>query len=123
MSESTLREEVARLHANMCNGIADTNRILLIYALADGAHNVGELAKSLDLPQPTVSRHLKIMRECGIVRAERDGQAVLYWLTDARIIQAMDLLRAVMADNLREQAALAGDGSEVMASKSTLVIQ
>lgn len=118
MSDSTLREEVARLHANMCNGIADTNRILLIYALADGPHNVGDLAKSLDLSQPTVSRHLKTMRECGIVRAERDGQAVLYYLNDARIIQALDLLRAVMADNLRDRAALARNGSEAMSVRS-----
>jgi ArsR family transcriptional regulator len=115
MPVNTLKEEVARLHANMCNGIADANRILLIYALAEGACNVGDLAKTLELPQPTVSRHLKIMRECGIVRADRDGQSVLYTLTDTRITQALDLLRAVMADNLQDQAALAREGSAPLA--------
>jgi DNA-binding transcriptional ArsR family regulator len=55
------------------------------------------------------------MRECGIVRADRDGQSVLYTLTDTRITQALDLLRAVMADNLQDQAALAREGSAPLA--------
>lgn len=115
MSDSiTLREEVARLHANMCNGIADTTRILIIYALADEPRNVSELAKYLDLPQPTVSRHLKIMRDCGIVLAERAGQAVIYTLKDSRIVQALDLLRAVMADTLEDRAALAREGGATL---------
>ncbi|MCC6147003.1 MAG: helix-turn-helix transcriptional regulator [Anaerolineaceae bacterium] len=108
---STLREEIAQLHANMCNGIADTNRILIIYTLADGPKNVGEMAKALDLPQPTVSRHLKIMRDCGIVLAERAGQSVTYSLKDARILQALDLLRSVMTDTFENRAALAREGS------------
>jgi DNA-binding transcriptional ArsR family regulator len=109
----TLREEVARLHANMCNGIADTNRILIIYALADGSKNVGDLAKALELPQPTVSRHLKIMRDCGIVLAERAGQVVMYSLKDNRIVQALDLLRSVMTDTLEDRAALARESSGI----------
>ncbi|NPV75649.1 MAG: helix-turn-helix transcriptional regulator [Anaerolineae bacterium] len=108
---STLREEVARLHANMCNGIADMTRILIIYTLAGEPKNVSELAKILDLPQPTVSRHLKIMRDCGIVLAERAGQVVVYRLKDARIVQALDLLRSVMADTLEDRAALARESS------------
>lgn len=109
---STLREEVAKLHANMCNGIADMTRILIIYTLADGSKNVGELAKALELPQPTISRHLKIMRDCGIVLAERAGQSVMYSLKDTRILQALDLLRAVMTDTLEDRAALAREGSD-----------
>lgn len=112
MDNSALREEVARLHANMCNGIADMNRIMIIYALADGPKNVGELVKVLELPQPTVSRHLKIMRECGIVLAERIGQVVIYTLRDLRIVQALDLLRAVMTETLEGRAELARKGSD-----------
>ncbi len=103
----SLREEVVRLHANVCSGLADPNRIMIIYNLADGPHNVNEIATNVDLPQPTVSRHLKILRERGIVRSERDGQTINYQLTDKRIVQALDLLRATLADMLNDQAALA----------------
>lgn len=112
MAESiTLREEVARLHANICNGIANMTRIMIIYNLADGPKNVSELSKLLELPQPTVSRHLKIMRDCGIVLAGRSGQTVMYSLKDNRIIQALDLLRSVMTDTLEDRAALARESS------------
>jgi DNA-binding transcriptional ArsR family regulator len=102
----TLREEITRLHAQVCSGLADTNRILIIYALSEGPTNVNDLAKKLELPQPTVSRHLKILRERGIVHAEREAQSVIYSLTDQRIVEALDLLRAVLAGSLEGQAAL-----------------
>jgi len=108
----SLREEVVRLHANVCSGLADPNRILIIYNLAEGPHNVNEIAAMVDLPQPTVSRHLKILRERGIVRSERDGQTINYQLTDKRIVQALDLLRATLADLLNDQAALARQVNE-----------
>lgn len=107
-----LREEVVRLHANICSGLADPNRILIIYSLAEGSHNVSEIAAMMDLPQPTVSRHLKILRERGIVRSERDGQTINYRLSDKRIVQALDLLRATLADLLEDQAALAKQVNE-----------
>jgi ArsR family transcriptional regulator len=103
---SALREEVLRLHAQVCSGLADPNRILIIYSLVDGPRNVSEIAAHLDLPQTTVSRHLKILRERGIVRFERDGQMINYQLTDRRYVQALDLLRSVLADQLVDQAAL-----------------
>ncbi len=108
----TLREEVVRLHANVCSGLADPNRILIIYSLAESSRNVSEIASMVDLPQPTVSRHLKILRERGIVRSERDGQTINYRLTDQRIVQALDLLRAALADMLKDQAALARQVNE-----------
>src|SRR5258707_5027446 len=101
--DNQLREEIANLHAQICSGLADPNRILLLYTLADCPHNVGELAEALGMPQPTVSRHLKILRERGLVCAEREGQQVVYALGDDRVIQALDLLRAVMAERLENQ--------------------
>jgi ArsR family transcriptional regulator len=102
----TLREEINLLHARVCKGLADPNRILLLYTLAEQPHTVNELAEALNLLQPTVSRHLKVLRERGMVTAQREGQSVKYTLGDERIVQALDLLRSFLADNLRNQVAL-----------------
>lgn len=107
-----LREEVLRLHAQVCSGLADPNRILIIYNLSEGPRCVNDIADALELPQPTVSRHLKILRERGIVRAERDGQAINYRLSDTRIINALDILRSILADQLKDQALLARQVNE-----------
>jgi DNA-binding transcriptional ArsR family regulator len=107
-----LREEVVHLHAQVCKGLADPNRILILYSLAEGPRNVNDIAAKVELSQPTVSRHLKILRESGIVRAERDGQTINYRLRDIRIIQALDLLRATLADQLKGQVLLAQRANE-----------
>ena len=105
--DTKLREEIYRLHAKICGGLADPNRILILYALADEPYNVSRLAETLNMPQPTCSRHLKVLRDRGMVSSQRDGQQVIYSINDERIITALDLLRAVLADQLVDHAALA----------------
>jgi DNA-binding transcriptional ArsR family regulator len=107
LMDNHLREEILTLHAHICEGLADPNRIMILYTLAENARNVTELAAALGMAQPTVSRHLKVLRERGLVIAERQAQSVLYSLADRRVIQALDLLRAVLADSLHSRAELA----------------
>ncbi len=102
----TLETEVNQLHAEICAGLADPKRILILYELGAGPRHVTELAGSLNLNQPLVSRHLKVLRERGMVVATRVGPAVEYRLADARLIQALDLLRAVLHDGLTHRASL-----------------
>ena len=106
MKTLTLAQEINQLHANICAALADSNRILLLYLLAEGPSNVTSLVEKLALPQPTVSRHLKVLRERGLVQAKREGQSVYYTLVDERVIKALDLLRTVLADRLAQQASL-----------------
>jgi len=99
--------EIQMLHAQVCQALADPTRILILYQLADGSKSVGELAVALDIIQPTVSRHLKILRERGMVTAERFGSTVVYSLADRRVIEALDLMRSLLADDLAQKSALA----------------
>jgi DNA-binding transcriptional ArsR family regulator len=105
--DPTLAEEVSLLHAQMCQGLADPTRILILYSLDENPRYVTDLAETVGVSQPTVSRHLKILRDRGLVTATREGNAVRYALRDGRVIQALDLLRAVMAEILTERAELA----------------
>ena len=103
----TLEAEITQLHAEICAGLADPNRILLLYALSQNPRNVTELCNELEMAQPLVSRHLKVLRERGMVTTERRGTVVVYTLGDIRLIQALDLLRAVMHASLSKRAELA----------------
>lgn len=107
MVSPSLTQEITALHAGICSGLADPRRILLLYALNEKPRNVSELAEELGISQPTTSRHLNLLRERGLVTAKREGQSVVNSLADQRIIQALDLLREVLASNLQSQAALA----------------
>ena len=65
-----------------------------------------DLAETLNLPQPTTSRHLKKLRHQGLVVGERDGLYIYYRLADIRIIEALDLLRTILNDRLTYRASL-----------------
>ncbi len=95
--------EISQRQAALCAALGDYNRLLLLYAMADEPQSVNELVHRVGLSQPTVSRHLRIMRESGIVSAERHGRSILYGLVDQRIIQAMDLLRSVLTEQMQQQ--------------------
>jgi ArsR family transcriptional regulator len=55
-----------------------------------------------------VSRHLKVLRERGMVQANRTGASVEYSLADKRLIEALDLLRSMLRDHLSHRAQLVG---------------
>jgi DNA-binding transcriptional ArsR family regulator len=97
---STVRNELIQLHASVCKGLADSKRLLIINALRDGERTVTQLVDELDLPQANVSQHLAVLRDRGLVTARKDGQFAFYSVTSPKIIQAMDLLREVMAEQI-----------------------
>jgi ArsR family transcriptional regulator len=105
--DQKLGQEIDLLHKRICYALGDPKRILLLYVLAQGSQCVNELVDVLDVPQPTVSRHLRILRERGLVSTERRGTSVYYTLTDQRVIEALDLLRAILASQLTAEANLA----------------
>jgi ArsR family transcriptional regulator len=106
MVNPTLKQEIMQLEADFCAALSDPTRIFILYALNERSQNVTELTHELSLPQPTISRHLKVLRERGLVHTERQGTVITYHLTDHRIIQAMDLLRSAMRDRLTQRASL-----------------
>ena len=112
MDKIDITQEVTRLHADFCSALADTRRLLLIYALAEGPKNVSELTQELGVSQPSVSRHLKTLRERGLVFAHRSGNNVVYQVVDERLIQALDLLRAVMRDQWTRRAELIDESAQ-----------
>lgn len=98
--EATEQAEVVALHARLCGALADPKRLLLIYELSGGPRTVTELCRSLGLAQSNVSQHLAVLRDRGVVSAERSGNNVLYRLRGRQVVEALDLLRQFM----REQA-------------------
>jgi len=106
MERDALQKEADQLHAEICAALADPRRIVAIYALAEKPHTVNELAADLNITASAASRHLKVLRERGLVQAVRQGVSVQYHLCDHRLIEALDLLRSVLRDDLAHRASL-----------------
>src|SRR5262249_28149893 len=67
------------------NAVAEPRRREILEHLAAGEHQVGELVLKLGLEQPSVSKHLKVLREVGLVRVRRNGRHMLYRTNAAAI--------------------------------------
>jgi ArsR family transcriptional regulator len=90
-------ESAAAGLAQVFKALADPVRLRLVSLI--GAHQGGEvcvceLATAFDRTQPTISHHLKVLREAGIIDCERRGTWVYYWLVPAALERMAALLTA-----------------------------
>ena len=106
MLTQTLKQEISQLEADFCFALSDPTRILMLYALSESPLNVTELTNELGVTQPTTSRHLKVLRDRGLVHTTRQGTTITYHLADKRLIQALDRLHSVMRDSLAQRVSL-----------------
>lgn len=62
------------------NAVAEPRRRRILDSLAEGERSVNDLVDVLGIPQPQVSKHLKVLREVGLVAVREDGRRRLYRL-------------------------------------------
>jgi DNA-binding transcriptional ArsR family regulator len=62
------------------SAIAEPNRRAILGLLLQSERSVGELERKLDRPQPTISKHLRVLREAGLVESRTDAQKRVYRL-------------------------------------------
>jgi len=62
------------------HALADESRRTVLSILGDGAATAGELAQALPIARPGVSRHLRVLREAGLVDVRQDAQRRIYTL-------------------------------------------
>lgn len=99
--------QLFRLQAELCKSLADAKRLMLLHELRSGPRTVNELAEILGLKQSNTSQHLAVLRKAGLVASQRQGNAVYYSLDNPRIATACDLVRDIIADQLRRGQRLA----------------
>jgi ArsR family transcriptional regulator, arsenate/arsenite/antimonite-responsive transcriptional repressor len=92
-----ISESAAAGLAQVFRALGDPVRLRLVSLI--GAHQGGEvcvceLTTAFDLTQPTISHHLKVLREAGIIDSERRGTWVYYWLVPAALERMAALLTA-----------------------------
>jgi DNA-binding transcriptional ArsR family regulator len=97
--------------------LADESRLTLVEALASGPATAGQLAALLPIARPGVSRHLRVLREAGLVQVRKEAQRRVYqlrpqplaevdqWLGPYRTLwqQRLDALHTEVARGKRER--------------------
>ena len=97
-----LRESAAKACA-LLKALAHEDRLLLLCQLTEGERNVGELEALVGVRQPSLSQHLGVLRDEGLVDTRRDGKYIYYRLASFEVIQVMQTLSSLYCGKLRAQ--------------------
>jgi DNA-binding transcriptional ArsR family regulator len=80
--------------ADAFNAVAEPRRRQILDALAGGERPVGELVHVLGLPQPQVSKHLRVLREVGAVQVREEGRRRMYRVNGTALKPIHDWVKA-----------------------------
>jgi len=97
-----LTDRISELHAEVCRTLGSAARIEILNALRDGEKTVSELTEALGLRQANVSQHLAVLRQRGVVVTRKKGTSIYYRVSNPKIIQACELMRQVLVEQLKE---------------------
>jgi DNA-binding transcriptional ArsR family regulator len=92
--------ELQTFKAQFFRALAHPARIRILEILVRGGHTVQELQDALTLDQPTVSQQLAVLRNQGIVSAQKEGLSVRYTLRDPLVGELLDVARRIFNNHL-----------------------
>lgn len=93
-----------RLKAKIFNALSDPTRLEILEFIRTDEKCVCEIIPFVGLLQPIVSRHLRILKDVGIVRCRKDGTKRMYSIVDSRVFNVIDSLTPEIVGNLTKEA-------------------
>jgi len=94
------RDAQCKFKAKIFNALSDPVRLEIVEFLRGGEKCVCEIVPHVGLIQPLVSRHLRILKDCGLVRNSKKGNRRLYSITEPGIFKIVDAVTADLIDSL-----------------------
>ena len=103
-----MEDQLYAYHAEMCKVFSHPKRLELINILRDKEMSAGELGERLGLTPANLSQHLAMMRERHILLSRKEGNMVYYRIANPKLLQIFDMLREMLFEQIRHDAALIG---------------
>lgn len=92
--------------AKLFDAFSQPTRLMIIRELHDGPKTVSEIHEAVGGSQPNVSKHLKILREEGVITGEQQGTSTEYEIARKEVTMICDYVCGYMKDRLQEEMAL-----------------
>ena len=92
-----------KFKAKIFKALADPVRLEILEFLRNGEKCVCEIVPHVGVLQPLVSRHLTILKRCGLVKYRKDRNRRLYSIADPRVFRIVDAVDAELVDILSKQ--------------------
>lgn len=98
---------IYQMQADLCHAMSHPARQQILHILFDGPKSVGEIANITRLGQSTISRHLAVLRQSGIIHSQRNGQEIICSVANPKIAEVCSLMRNVLMDQIDEKSRVA----------------
>ena len=95
-------KEIFQMHAEVCRTLANPVRLMILALLSKREMRVGEIVEILGLNVANISQHLASLRAKNIVKARKEGQMVIYSLVDKRLIEACNMVRFLLMEEMKQ---------------------
>lgn len=96
-------DRVLDFKAKIFKVIGDPNRIKILEILREGANCQCEIIPLIEQSQPTVSRHLKLLEDGGLIQSTKDGTKVFYNVVDPHIFNLIDSIDKNMIELISQE--------------------
>ncbi len=99
----TMSVEALELVANRFRAIGEPLRLRILQELEQNDSSVSALAERVGSTQPNVSKHLKVLRDAGLLRRRQQGNSAFYSLADPMVLEVCDIICSRLRDGLKAQ--------------------
>jgi ArsR family transcriptional regulator len=82
--------------ATFLTAIGDPTRLQILFVLKGDRLNVGDIATQFKMSRPAISHHLKVLKDAGVVKSEKLGQEVFYWVDKKYIVGELRKLANIL---------------------------
>jgi ArsR family transcriptional regulator len=96
-------EDLFELHADVCKIFSSAKRLEIINTLKQNEMSASELIEKTGLSKGNLSQHMSILKSKGVVVTRKEGLNVYYRISNPKIIQACNLMREVLLEQLEEK--------------------
>jgi DNA-binding transcriptional ArsR family regulator len=86
-----------RIHAKIIKALAHPTRLFILEQLAEGERSVLELTEMVGVEMPTISRHLAVLKNAGILERDKRGPRVFHTLRARCVLEVFNCVREVQA--------------------------
>ncbi|MHC1783718.1 MAG: ArsR/SmtB family transcription factor [Anaerolineaceae bacterium] len=97
---------IFEVQAGLCRCMSSAVRIEIIHVLRSGPQRVNDIVRATGYSQAMISRHLGVLRQSGVVSAQREAQEVIYQIANPKIVEICDLMREVLVEEASRRSKL-----------------
>lgn len=101
--QDMITQKEAEVYTEIIKSISHPTRLMMVTFLESGARPFSEIFSRFELDKSTVSKHLKVLKDAGVISSDKKGSDVIYTLEVPCLLNVLDCVGNVIRQNIEKQ--------------------